>query len=76
MYYGFLVGAILRVILCALSKAYSRVSWSNVNICINTQDMTAYPNGYRCGILPSLILCLVFRFYMFRYHQGWRQKYA
>ncbi|KAF9341006.1 hypothetical protein BGZ91_011410 [Linnemannia elongata] len=38
--------------------------------------MTAYPYGYTFGIFPSLIACLVFRFYMFRYHQGWWQKYA
>ncbi|KAG9065165.1 hypothetical protein KI688_002487 [Linnemannia hyalina] len=76
VYYGFLVGASLPVILWALSKVYPRVSWSNVNICIITQGMTAYPNGYTFSILPSLIACLVFRFYMFRYHQGWWQKYA
>lgn len=27
-------------------------------------------------IFPSLIACLVLRFYMFLYHQGWWQKYA
>ncbi|KAF8943272.1 hypothetical protein BGZ47_005624 [Haplosporangium gracile] len=76
VYYGFLVGAIIPVILWALSKAYPRVSWSNVNFCVITQGMTAYPNGYTFSILPGLIACLVFRFYMFRYHQGWWQKYA
>ncbi|KAF9142168.1 hypothetical protein BG015_001015 [Linnemannia schmuckeri] len=76
VYYGFLVGAIISVILWALSKAHPRIYWSNVNFCVIIQGMTAYPNGYTFSILSGLIACLVFRFYMFRYHQGWWQKYA
>ncbi|KAG0310137.1 hypothetical protein BGZ97_012762 [Linnemannia gamsii] len=76
VFYGFLVGAILPVILWAFSKVCPRIPWSNMNVSIIAGGMSAYPNGYTMGILPSLISCLVFRLYMFRYHTAWWQKYA
>lgn len=76
VFYGFLIGAIIPIIFWAFSKVYPRISWSNVNVSIVADGMSAFPNGYTMGILLSLISCLVFRFYMFRYHKGWWQKYA
>ncbi|KAF9550274.1 hypothetical protein EC957_001181 [Mortierella hygrophila] len=76
VYYGFLVGAVIPVILWVLSKAFPRVSWSNVNVSIIAGGMSAFPNGYTMSILSGLICCLVFRFYIFRYHKGWWQKYV
>jgi len=76
VYYGFLIGAILPIIIWALSKTTTRFPWSQVNISVIAGGMTAFPNGYSMGILSGLICCLVFRFYVFRYHKGWWQKYA
>ncbi|KAG0376601.1 hypothetical protein BGX24_007488 [Mortierella sp. AD032] len=76
VYYGLLVGAIVPVILWTLSKAFPRFPWSNINVSIIAGGMSAFPNGYTMSILSGLICCLVFRFYIFRYHKGWWQKYA
>ncbi|KAF8943273.1 hypothetical protein BGZ47_005625 [Haplosporangium gracile] len=76
VYYGLLVGAVIPLILWILSKVYPRVSWSNINVSIIAGGMSAFPNGYTMSIFSGLICCLVFRFYIFRYHKGWWQKYA
>ncbi|KAG0206345.1 hypothetical protein BGX28_002199 [Mortierella sp. GBA30] len=76
VFYGFLLGAVLPVILWGLSKKYPKVAWSKFNVTIIAGGMSSRANGYTVGILSSLIVCLVFRFYMFRYHRGWWKKYA
>ncbi|KAF9081506.1 hypothetical protein BGX23_000803 [Mortierella sp. AD031] len=77
VYYGFLIGAIVPVIQWFLSKkTSSRIGWSKVNISIIAGGMTAFPNGYSMGVLPGLLCCLVFQFYIFRYHKGWWKKYV
>ncbi|KAG0361413.1 hypothetical protein BGZ54_009104 [Gamsiella multidivaricata] len=55
---------------------FPNVDWSKFNVAIIAGGMSAYPNGYVVGILPSLIVCLVFQYYLFRYHKNWWSKYT
>ncbi|KAF8929576.1 OPT oligopeptide transporter protein-domain-containing protein [Dissophora ornata] len=76
VYLGFLIGAIIPVILWALSKKFPQVQWSKFNVAIIAGGMGAFPNGYAIGIFPSLIVCLIFQYYTFRYHKVWWKKYV
>ncbi|KAG0212621.1 hypothetical protein BGX33_003436 [Mortierella sp. NVP41] len=75
-YWGFLIGAVLPVILWALSKKFPSIKWQSINISIICGGMSAYPNGFITGITGSLIVAFVFRFWMYRYHKDWWSKYA
>ncbi|KAF9104198.1 hypothetical protein BGX29_002229 [Mortierella sp. GBA35] len=75
-YWGFLIGAVLPVILWALSKKFPSIKWQSINILIICGGMSAYPNGFITGITGSLIVAFVFRFWMYRYHKDWWSKYA
>ncbi|KAG0292254.1 hypothetical protein BGZ98_002653 [Dissophora globulifera] len=76
VYLGFLIGAAVPIILWGLSKKYPSVKWEKFNVAIIAGGMSAYPNGYVVGILPSLIVCMIFHYYIFRYHKGWWKKYV
>ncbi|KAI1298108.1 hypothetical protein EDD11_006880 [Mortierella claussenii] len=76
VFYGFLLGAILPVIFWGFSKKYPKIQWSKFNIAIIAGGMSAFPNGYTGGVLPSLIVCIVFQFYIYRYHKNWWSKYV
>ncbi|KAG0046030.1 hypothetical protein BGZ83_008757 [Gryganskiella cystojenkinii] len=76
VYYGFLIGAIIPAIQWALSKKFPKIQWAKINITIIAGGMSAYPNGYIVGVLPSIILCIIFQFYLFRYQKAWWQKYT
>ncbi|GJJ75281.1 hypothetical protein EMPS_07639 [Entomortierella parvispora] len=76
IFYGFLVGAIIPIILWALSKKFPKVSWEKFNIAIIAGGMSAYPNGYSMGILGGTVTAILFQFYLFRYHKAWWQKYT
>ncbi|KAG0046031.1 hypothetical protein BGZ83_008758 [Gryganskiella cystojenkinii] len=76
IFFGFILGAAIPVILWGLGKKFPNVQWSKFNIAIIAGGMSAYPNGYVTGVLPALILCVIFQFYIFRYHKNWWKKYT
>ncbi|KAF9115743.1 hypothetical protein BGW39_002970 [Mortierella sp. 14UC] len=76
VYIGFLIGFIVPFILWVLSKVFPKYGWSKFNIAIIAGGMGAFPNGYTIGIFPSIIVCLIFQGYIFRYHKGWWKKYV
>ncbi|KAG0380610.1 hypothetical protein BGX24_006937 [Mortierella sp. AD032] len=76
MYWGFLIGAILPVILWALSKKWPSVSWDKFNVTIIAGGMGAYPNGYITGVTGSVIVALIWQFWLYRYHKNWWSKYT
>ncbi|KAK3814143.1 MAG: OPT oligopeptide transporter protein-domain-containing protein [Benniella sp.] len=76
VFYGFLVGAIVPVILWGLSKKFPNIPWSKFNISLVAAGMGGFPNGYIVGILPGLITCIIFQFYIARYHKHWWSKYT
>ncbi|KAG0317734.1 hypothetical protein BGZ99_006120 [Dissophora globulifera] len=76
VFYGLVIGAVIPVMQWGLSKRFPHVAWSKFNISIIAGGMTAFPNGYVVGVLPSIIVCVVFQFYLFRYHKGWWSKYT
>ncbi|OAQ30089.1 OPT superfamily oligopeptide transporter [Linnemannia elongata AG-77] len=76
VYIGFLIGFVVPVILWALSKVFPQYQWSKFNVAIIAGGMGAYPNGYAIGVFPSIIVCLIFQGYIFRYHKGWWKKYV
>ncbi|KAG9070166.1 hypothetical protein KI688_009498 [Linnemannia hyalina] len=76
VYYGFLVGAVIPIILWALSKKWPNVSWEKFNITIIAGGMSAYPNGYITGIVGSIIIAFIWQFWLFRYHKNWWSKYT
>jgi len=71
-----LIGLILPVILWALSKKFPQYQWSKFNISIIAGGMGSYPNGYAIGIFPNIVVCIIFQYYIFRYHKGWWKKYV
>ncbi|KAF9120414.1 hypothetical protein BGX30_003178 [Mortierella sp. GBA39] len=76
VYYGFLLGAILPIILWALSKKWPNVSWEKFNITIIAGGMSAFSNGLTQGILGSVIVAFIWQFWLFRYHKNWWSKYT
>ncbi|GJJ75293.1 hypothetical protein EMPS_07651 [Entomortierella parvispora] len=76
VYLGFLIGFVIPVILWGLSKKFPSIQWSKFNVAIIAGGMGAFPNGYVVGVLPSLIVALIFQYYIFRYHKGWWKKYV
>ncbi|KAF9929026.1 hypothetical protein FBU30_001935 [Linnemannia zychae] len=76
VFYGFLVGAILPIILWALSKKWPHIGWHKCNISIIAAGMGAFPNGYITGITGSLIVAFIWQFWLFRYHINWWSKYT
>ncbi|KAG9327774.1 hypothetical protein KVV02_000220 [Mortierella alpina] len=76
VYLGFVIGLVIPVILWALSKRFPSIEWSKFNVAIIAGGMSAFPNGYAVGIFPSVIVCVIFQYYIFRYHKGWWKKYV
>jgi len=76
VFYGFLLGAVLPIILWALSKKFPKVAWDKCNIALIAGGMSGYPNGLSYGLLTSLIVCIIFQYYIARYHKRWWQKYV
>ncbi|KAF9929028.1 hypothetical protein FBU30_001937 [Linnemannia zychae] len=76
VYYGFLIGAVLPIILWRLSKKFPSIRWQKINITIIAGGMSAYSNGLTQGILGSLIVCIIWQFWLFRYHKNWWSKYT
>ncbi|KAG0360023.1 hypothetical protein BGZ54_009734, partial [Gamsiella multidivaricata] len=76
VYIGFIIGFIGPVIIWALSKKFPQYEWSKLNIAIIAGGLGAFPNGYVVGVLPSIIVCLIFQYYMYNYHKGWWKKYV
>ncbi|KAG0047140.1 hypothetical protein BGZ83_007741 [Gryganskiella cystojenkinii] len=76
VYLGFLIGAVIPVVLWLLSKKFPHIQWAKFNVAIIAGGMGAYPNGYVVGILPSLVVVFIFQYYIFRYHKGWWKKYV
>ncbi|KAK3835832.1 MAG: OPT oligopeptide transporter protein-domain-containing protein [Linnemannia elongata] len=75
-YYGFLIGAVLPIILWALSKKWPNVPWHKVNVSIIAGGMGGFPNGFVTGVTGSVIVCLVWQFWLYRYHKNWWSKYT
>ncbi|KAG0214959.1 hypothetical protein BGX33_001638 [Mortierella sp. NVP41] len=76
VFWGFLIGAIIPVILWALSKKWPRVKWDKFNIAIIAGGMGNYPNGYITGITGSLIVAFIWQFWLYQYHKNWWSKYT
>ncbi|KAF8929572.1 OPT oligopeptide transporter protein-domain-containing protein [Dissophora ornata] len=76
VYLGFLIGVVIPIILWALSKKFPSVKWDKFNVAIIAGGMNSFPNGYVVGVFPSLIVCIIFQYYIFRYHKGWWKKYV
>ncbi|KAF9205241.1 hypothetical protein BGZ49_004311 [Haplosporangium sp. Z 27] len=76
VYWGFLAGAILPVILWGLSKKFPRVPWQLINISIIASGMGSYPGSLITGVLLSTVTIFVFGIYLFRYHKVWWSKYT
>ncbi|KAG0350393.1 hypothetical protein BGZ54_003851, partial [Gamsiella multidivaricata] len=76
VYLGFLIGFIVPIILWGLSKKFPKVQWSKFNVAIIAGGMGNFPNGYVVGIFPSVVVCLIFQYYIYRYHKGWWKKYV
>ncbi|KAF9165176.1 hypothetical protein DFQ26_000517 [Actinomortierella ambigua] len=76
VYAGFLIGIIVPGIQWLLSKRFPSVKWHLFNVSIFAGGMSSFPNGYSMGILSSLIVCLIFQFYLARYHRNWWDKYT
>ncbi|KAF9960679.1 OPT super [Mortierella alpina] len=76
VFFGFLLGVIVPVIQWVLSKRYPRVRWSKFNVSILAGGMTAFPNGISVGTTGMITVCLVFQYYIFRYHKNWWKKYT
>ncbi|KAF9177451.1 hypothetical protein BGZ50_008757 [Haplosporangium sp. Z 11] len=76
VYIGFIIGFLAPVIPWLLSKKFPKYKWSNLNFAIIAQGMGQFPNGFTVGVLPSIIVCLLFQFFLFRYHKVWWKKYV
>ncbi|KAF9275028.1 hypothetical protein BGZ68_000172 [Mortierella alpina] len=76
VFFGFLIGAVVPVIQWLLSKIFPSVQWSKFNISILASGMTAFPNGYSVGTTGKIIVCVVFQYYILRYHKNWWKKYT
>ncbi|KAF9137762.1 hypothetical protein BGX30_009927 [Mortierella sp. GBA39] len=76
IYWGFLIGAVIPVIQWGLSKKYTNIKWSRLNIALVAGGMSAYPGGQPIGVLPSIILCLIWQFWVFRYKKDFWSKYT
>ncbi|KAF9217694.1 hypothetical protein BGZ59_001122 [Podila verticillata] len=76
VYIGFLIGFIAPGLIWLLSKKFPKYSWSKVNIAIFAGGMGAFPNGYTVGVLPSLIVALIFQGYIATYKKGFWKKYV
>ncbi|KAF9584928.1 hypothetical protein BGW38_004646 [Lunasporangiospora selenospora] len=76
VFLGFAIGIIAPIILWLLSKAYPRIQWSKFNIAVIAGGMGIFPNGYTVGVFSSLVVSLIFQYYIFRYHKTWWTKYV
>jgi len=76
IYYGFIIGAVIPVLLWFLSRRLPKFKWENINASLISEGMGAYSNGQTTGFLTMFTTCMVFQYYMFRYHKGWWQKYV
>ena len=76
IFYGFLVGAVFPIIIWALTKKFPSIDWQKFNVAIIVSAMSACPNGYTMGLLPQLVVCLIFQWYIWRYHKNWWKKYV
>ncbi|KAG0042457.1 hypothetical protein BGZ83_000441 [Gryganskiella cystojenkinii] len=76
IFYGLLLGAALPPILWLLSKKFPNIKWQKVNIAIIAGGMSAFANGQTTGIVTGTITCVIFQYYIFRYHKHWWQKYV
>ncbi|KAF8943271.1 hypothetical protein BGZ47_005623 [Haplosporangium gracile] len=73
---GLIYGALGPAKMFASDGKYWFYQWSKLNVTIIAGGMGAYPNGYAIGIFPSIVVCLIFQGYTFRYYKGWWKKYV
>jgi OPT family oligopeptide transporter len=76
VFYGFLLGAIVPLIQWGLSKKFPNIGWYKFNISLVAGGMSAFPYGLNSGILVSLIVCVIFQYWVFNYHKNWWKKYV
>ncbi|KAG0263991.1 hypothetical protein DFQ27_001524 [Actinomortierella ambigua] len=76
VYLGFLIGFVIPAIQWVLSKKMPHIQWQLFNISIFAGGMGAFPNGYSMGVTMSLIVCIIFQYYIARYHKGWWNRYT
>ncbi|KAG0375278.1 hypothetical protein BGX24_009321 [Mortierella sp. AD032] len=76
LYWGFLIGAVIPVIQRGLSKKYPSVKWSSFNVAVLAGGMSAFVGGLAVGILQGLAICIIWQFWIFRYHKNWWSKYT
>jgi OPT family small oligopeptide transporter len=76
IYWGFLIGAVIPVVQWGLSKKFTNIRWSCFNIAVFAGGMSGYPGGQPIGVLPCIILCIVWQFWVFRYKKDLWSKYT
>ncbi|KAF9126693.1 hypothetical protein BGW39_006440 [Mortierella sp. 14UC] len=76
VYIGFLIGFFVPAIQWALSKKYPNSGWGTINIAIVAGGMGAFSNGYAVGVISSLVVCIIFQGYLYRYRNSWWKKYV
>ncbi|KAG0263989.1 hypothetical protein DFQ27_001522 [Actinomortierella ambigua] len=76
VYYGFLVGLILPAIQWGLSKKFPKIKWRLFNVTLIANGMSKFPNAFTLGILPSLIVAVIFQGYLARYKKDWWNRYT
>jgi OPT family oligopeptide transporter len=76
VFYGFLVGIAIPIVQWGLSKKFPKITWSKVNLALIANGMSNFPNGQTYPVLVSLIVCVIFQYWVFRYHKNWWSKYV
>ncbi|KAF9906100.1 hypothetical protein EC991_000967 [Linnemannia zychae] len=76
IYWGFLIGAAIPVIQWGLYKKYPSIKWSTFNVAVLAGSMSAFAGGLAVGVLQGLIICIIWQFWLFRYHKNWWSKYT
>ncbi|GJJ70241.1 hypothetical protein EMPS_02590 [Entomortierella parvispora] len=75
VFYGFVLGAIIPIILWALSKKFPNVQWGKFNIALVASGMSFFPYGLTQSVLVCIITFMISQFYLHRYHKNWWNKY-
>ncbi|GJJ75282.1 hypothetical protein EMPS_07640 [Entomortierella parvispora] len=76
VFWGFLLGVVLPPMLWALNKKFPSSKWQKFNVALIAGGMSSFPNGYAIGILPSLIVCVIFQWFIWKYNRSWWKKYT
>ncbi|XP_057970245.1 oligopeptide transporter 3-like [Malania oleifera] len=72
----FLIGAVLPVPVCVLSKIFPNKKWIPlINIPVLSYGFAGMPPARPTNIASWLVTGTIFNYFIFRYRKGWWQKY-